>query len=41
MEKSLYYPELYESLEILVKETIKGILDPETFASYLKDCFLN
>lgn len=41
IEKSLFYPELYESLESLAKETIKSILDPDSFAAYLKDCFLN
>ncbi|EAS07620.2 AT hook motif protein (macronuclear) [Tetrahymena thermophila SB210] len=41
IEKSLYYPELYESLELLVKETIKQILDADSFSAYLKDCFLN
>lgn len=41
VEKSLYYPELYESLEALVKETIKCILDAEGFAGYLKEVFLN
>ncbi|KAL4429318.1 hypothetical protein ABPG74_002304 [Tetrahymena malaccensis] len=41
IDKSLYYPELYESLELLVKETIKQILDADSFSAYLKDCFLN
>lgn len=41
MEKSLYYPELYESLEVLVKDTVRNILDSDGLAGYLKDCFLN
>jgi len=41
VEKSLYYPELYESLEALVKETVKSILDADGLAGYLKDVFVN
>lgn len=41
VEKSLYYPELYESLEALVKETIRSILDADGLAGYLKDVFVN
>lgn len=41
VENSLYYPEMYESLEMLVKETIRTILDADAFAGYLKDCFVN
>lgn len=40
VEKSLYYPELYESLEALVKETVKSILGADSFAIYLKEVFL-
>lgn len=41
IEKSLYYPELYESLEMLVKEAVKSIFDADGLAAYLKDAFVN
>lgn len=39
VEKSVYYPEIYESLELLIKEAIKNIFEPQSLSDYLKDYF--